>query len=67
MRSSELFLALDRVCEFDFSINKFWWPRYGTFWVIIGAILTQNTKWTNVEKSLLNLENANVFLELELI
>jgi endonuclease-3 related protein len=60
LRSFELFLALDKVCEFDFNANKFWWPKYGTFWVIIGAILTQNTKWTNVEKSLSNLENANV-------
>lgn len=36
---------------------KFWWPEYGTFKVVIGAILTQNTKWTNVEKSLSNLSN----------
>lgn len=36
---------------------KFWWPEYGTFKVVIGAILTQNTKWTNVEKSLSNLYN----------
>jgi len=35
--------------------SKFWWPDYGTFKVVIGAILTQNTKWTNVEKSLSNL------------
>lgn len=36
---------------------QFWWPNYGTFEVIVGAILTQNTKWQNVEKSLLNLNN----------
>lgn len=36
---------------------KFWWPKFGTFKVVIGAILTQNTKWTNVEKSLSNLSN----------
>jgi endonuclease-3 related protein len=36
---------------------KFWWPEFGTFKVVIGAILTQNTKWTNVEKSLSNLSN----------
>lgn len=34
----------------------FWWPNYGTFETVIGAILTQNTKWTNVEKSLENLK-----------
>jgi endonuclease-3 related protein len=33
----------------------FWWPAYGTFEVILGAILTQNTSWKNVEKSLENL------------
>jgi endonuclease-3 related protein len=41
----------------------FWWPGYGSFEVVIGAILTQNTSWANVEKSLLNLkENALVNL-----
>ncbi len=35
---------------------KFWWPNTGEFEVIVGAILTQNTTWKNVEKSLHNLE-----------
>ena len=39
-----------------------WWPNAGKFEVVIGAILTQNTTWKNVEKSLQNLEG---FLELE--
>lgn len=34
-----------------------WWPAYGTFEVIIGAILTQNSQWKRVEVSLKNLEN----------
>lgn len=34
-----------------------WWPAYGTFEVIIGAILTQNSQWTRVEVSLKNLES----------
>ncbi|WP_294954695.1 3-methyladenine DNA glycosylase [Sulfurovum sp.] len=33
-----------------------WWPGAGTFEVVVGAVLTQNTTWKNVEKSLLNLE-----------
>jgi len=41
---------------------KYWWPNGGTFEVVIGAILTQNTTWKNVEKSLKNLKG---FLELE--
>jgi len=29
-----------------------WWPARSRFEVIVGAILTQNTAWTNVEKGL---------------
>lgn len=32
-----------------------WWPAKEPFEVIIGAILTQNTNWTNVEKAINNL------------
>jgi endonuclease-3 related protein len=31
---------------------KYWWPNVGTFEVAVGAVLTQNTKWGNVEKAL---------------
>jgi endonuclease-3 related protein len=34
----------------------YWWPNAGTFEVVVGVILTQNTTWKNVEKSLLNLQ-----------
>ncbi|MFC1703267.1 endonuclease III domain-containing protein [Candidatus Omnitrophota bacterium] len=34
-----------------------WWPADTKFEVIVGAILTQNTAWTNVEKALQNLKN----------
>tara|TARA_B110000196_G_scaffold282147_1_gene263246 strand:+ start:597 stop:770 length:174 start_codon:yes stop_codon:yes gene_type:complete len=27
-----------------------WWPGDGPFDVIVGAILTQNTNWTNVKR-----------------
>lgn len=30
-----------------------WWPADGPFEVMLGAILTQNTNWSNVEKALL--------------
>ena len=29
-----------------------WWPADDSFEVIVGAILTQNTAWTNVEKAI---------------
>ncbi len=35
-----------------------WWPGETPFEVITGAILTQNTNWTNVEKAIANLKSA---------
>ena len=35
-----------------------WWPGETPFEVCIGAILTQNTAWTNVAKAIDNLRNA---------
>src|SRR5580692_5248530 len=32
-----------------------WWPARTPFEVIVGAILTQNTAWSNVERALINL------------
>ncbi|MGA7217600.1 MAG: base excision DNA repair protein [Candidatus Sulfotelmatobacter sp.] len=37
-----------------------WWPAQTRFEVIVGAYLTQNTAWTNVEKALANLRAANL-------
>ncbi|MGC2819253.1 MAG: hypothetical protein WA198_06190 [Candidatus Sulfotelmatobacter sp.] len=37
-----------------------WWPAQSRFEVIVGAYLTQNTAWTNVEKALANLRAARV-------
>lgn len=33
-----------------------WWPGDSSFEVAVGAILTQNTNWTNVEKAINNLK-----------
>jgi endonuclease-3 related protein len=35
-----------------------WWPAEEPFEVIVGAILTQSTAWTNVEKAIANLKTA---------
>lgn len=40
-----------------------WWPGETMFEVCVGAILTQNTAWTNVEKAITNLK-ARGFLSL---
>jgi len=35
-----------------------WWPGDSPFEIIIGAVLTQNTNWQNVEKAINNLNAA---------
>jgi endonuclease-3 related protein len=37
-----------------------WWPGESAFEVCIGAILTQNTAWTNVEKALAALKHEGL-------
>lgn len=37
-----------------------WWPAQSRLEVIVGAYLTQNTNWTNVEKAMANLRRARV-------
>jgi endonuclease-3 related protein len=37
-----------------------WWPAKTRFEVIVGAFLTQNTAWTNVERALANLREAGL-------
>jgi endonuclease-3 related protein len=36
-----------------------WWPGDSTEEIIIGAILTQNTNWKNVERAIANLKSAD--------
>ncbi len=35
-----------------------WWPARTPFEVMVGAILTQNTSWQNVERAIANLKKA---------
>lgn len=37
-----------------------WWPGESRFEVIVGAVLTQNTNWKNVEKSIHTLKRADL-------
>lgn len=39
---------------------QFWWPGRTRFEVIVGAILTQNTAWTNVERAIANLRREQL-------
>jgi endonuclease-3 related protein len=40
--------------------HRGWWPGETPFEVCIGAILTQNTAWINVEKAISNLKSAGL-------
>lgn len=37
-----------------------WWPAASPFEVMVGAVLTQNTNWQNVERAIANLKRAGV-------
>jgi endonuclease-3 related protein len=51
-----------------------WWPGDSAFEIMVGAVLTQNTNWTNVSKAIDNLKIENLLsfeklheLEVELL
>ncbi len=37
-----------------------WWPGRTPFEMMVGAILTQNTAWVNVERAIANLRRAGL-------
>jgi len=39
---------------------QYWWPAETDFEIMVGAILTQNTSWTNVELAITNIKKARV-------
>lgn len=43
-----------------------WWPGNSPFEVVIGAVLTQNTNWKNVEKAIGNLKEKDLLDPLRL-
>jgi endonuclease-3 related protein len=61
--------------NYDYSVNKLleiydillehfgpqgWWPGETPFEIMVGAVLTQNTNWSNVGKAIDNLKNENL-------
>lgn len=52
----DLKLLFNRLLEHFGKQN--WWPADTSFEVIVGAILTQNTSWRNVERAISNLKQA---------
>jgi endonuclease III related protein len=39
---------------------QYWWPGETPFEIMVGAVLTQNTAWANVEKAITNLKVAGM-------
>ncbi len=58
--SFEILKALKEADLLKDTVDPYWWPNCGTFEVIVGALLTQQTKWEKVEHSLKNLRDHNV-------
>lgn len=58
--SFELLCLLKQRGHLKTSRDPFWWPRSQTFWVVVGAILTQQSKWEKVEQSIENLEHSGI-------
>ncbi|MCX7816455.1 MAG: endonuclease III domain-containing protein [Syntrophales bacterium] len=47
--------------------NLHWWPGDSKIEIIVGAILTQNTAWSNVEKAITNLKKHEVLFPQSLL
>jgi endonuclease-3 related protein len=58
MSKIELILVYEELL--DYFGHRNWWPGDTPFEIIVGAILTQNTNWKNVEKALNNLKQEQL-------
>jgi len=56
MQNERLMLIFDRLAAHFGPLH--WWPAQTPFEVVVGAILTQNTAWRNVESAIANLQAA---------
>lgn len=56
--SQQALLKIYRAMRKHFG-HRHWWPGETPFEVIVGAVLTQNAAWTNVEKAIVNLKARN--------
>jgi endonuclease-3 related protein len=56
------YVVIPQVYKTLFAANghQRWWPGDTAFEIMVGAVLTQNTAWTNVERAITNLKNAKV-------
>jgi len=47
--------------------DPMWWPGEGAWEIAVGAILTQNTSWTNVEKAISRMKSLGIFTPEEIM
>ena len=59
MNSYQLLAALKSLGHIHDERDPWWWPDSGSLRVVVGALLTQQTRWEKVEASLANLEREN--------
>lgn len=58
IKKLQLLEIYDRL--FAFFGPQHWWPGETPFEVMVGAVLTQNTAWSNVEKAIANLKEQGL-------
>src|SRR6056297_531822 len=54
--ATKIMEVYQRLCQ-GYHLDN-WWPAQSPFEVAVGAFMTQNTNWNNVEKALANLKEA---------
>ncbi len=57
-QTSEKLLEIYQILYDEFGPQN-WWPGETQIEIAVGAILTQNTSWSNVKKAITNLQNAD--------
>ena len=58
--SFDLLVALKKLGYLHSARDPLWWPHSGTFEVVVGALLTQQSRWEKVEESLARLQAAGL-------
>jgi len=58
MNDTNIYMAIYDALRAHFGYRG-WWPADTPFEVVVGAVLTQNTSWNNVEKAIGNLRRAD--------
>jgi endonuclease-3 related protein len=60
VNSFDLLVFLKNAGYLKNGCEKLWWPNAGSFEIVVGSVLTQQTKWSNVKISLENLKEHSL-------